>query len=201
LAAGSPFVVEACWVVGRELADLGVSLGESLEGLRTTTRLVVDRDPTFCESHSLAVAWSEATLGYLHSLSCADPLTGLATHAHVRERISELYRDARSCRHVLVVTDAHLPDATTDGTDSLAAARRMTLLGQTARSVFTSAAAIGQIGHNRLVIVVPRDDSLGPRVSLLKRMVENTADRVWIEGLPETDVSAGHLLDELSRGA
>ena len=201
LAAGSPFVVETCWVVGRDLAELGISLGESLDGLRATTQLVVGRDPTFCESHALAVSWSEATLGYLHSLSCADPLTGLATHAHLRERISELYRDARACRHALVVTDAHLPDGRHDAVDSLAAARRMTLLGQTARSVFTGAAAVGQVGHHRLVVVVPRDETLGSRVSLLKRMVENTADRIWIEGLPETDTGAGFLLDELARGA
>lgn len=199
LAAGSPFVVETCWVAGRDLAGQGVSLGESLEALRATTQLVVGREPTFDESHSLAVAWSEAMLGYLHSLSCADPLTGLATPAHVRGRISELYRDSRARRHALVITDAHLPDAPQDGVDTLAAARRMTILGATARSVFSSAAAIGQIGHNRLIVVVPRDESLGSRVSLLKRMVEDTADRIWIEGLPETDIGAGYLLDELAR--
>ena len=57
------------------------------------------------------MAWSEATLGYLHQLSCEDPLTGLASLAHVRSRLSELYR----CRatgtapcphtHALVVLD------------------------------------------------------------------------------------------------
>lgn len=199
LAAGSPFVVETCWVAGRDLAGQGVSLGESLEALRATTQLVTGRDPTFAESHSLAVAWSEATLGYLHSLSCADPLTGLATHAHVRERISELYRDSRARRHALVITDAHLPNPRQHDVDTFAVARRMTLLGETARTVFSSAAAIGQIGHNRLIVVVPRDESLGSRVSLLKRMVEDTADRIWIEGLPDTDVGAGYLLDELAR--
>lgn len=199
LAARSPYVVETCWVVGHDLAGQGVSLGESLEALRATTRLIAGREPTFDESHSLAVAWSEATLGFLHRLSCADPLTGLATHAHVRERISELYRDSRARRHALVITDAHLPSPRQDGVDTLAVARRMTLLGETARTVFSSAAAIGQIGHNRLIVVVPRDQSLGSRVSLLKRMVEDTADRIWIEGLPETDIGAGYLLDELAR--
>ncbi|MEX0429490.1 hypothetical protein AB3X52_17875 [Nocardioides sp. DS6] len=199
LAAGSPFVIEACWVVGRDLAEVGVSLGECLEGLRATTLLVAGRDPTFEESHALSMAWSEATLGFLHQLSCADPATGLATLAHLRERISELYRGARACSFTLVVADAHLAEA--EGVDALERTRRMALLGETARSVFDGIATIGQVGANRLVLVVPRDESLATRVSLLKRMLEDRADRVWIEGLPHTDESAAWLLDELARGA
>lgn len=199
LAAGR-FVVGACWVAGRGLAEVGASLGESLEGLRTTTRLVADRDPTFEECHALSLAWSESTLGYLHGLSCADPLTGLATLAHLRERISELYRDTANRSHALVVTEAHLSGPGGDF-DAISSARRLTLLGETARSVFARAATVGQVGHSRVVVVAPRDDSLAPRVSLLKRMVEDAADRVWIEGLPGTDQSAAYLLDELARGA
>ncbi|MGH3353469.1 MAG: hypothetical protein ACRDPS_22600 [Nocardioides sp.] len=201
LAERSSYVAEACWVAGHDLAERGVSLGESLEDLRTTTQAVNARDPAFTEVHALSVAWSEATLGYLHTLSCADPLTGLATLAHVRERISELYRDARAVSHALVVTDAHLPGNPGGKLDSIAAARRMSLLGQTARSVFAGAAAVGQVGHNRMVVVAARDETLVKRLSLLKRMVEHSADRIWIEGLPENDRSAGILLDELARGA
>lgn len=203
LLDGTPVVSDICWLIGRDLVDDGVSLAESLEGLRRTTRVVLNRDPSFDETQAVSVAWGEATLAYLHQLSCADPMTGLATLAHVRERISELYRDARDgSRHALVVTDAHLPGGSPgSGPDSIAAARRMSLLGQTARSVFDTAAAIGQVSRARLVVVVRRDDSLATRVSLLKRMVEHSADRVWIEGLPDTDMSAGFLLDELARGA
>ena len=201
LAAGSPLVTEACWVVGRDLAEVGVSLGESLEGLRTTTRLVSGRDPSFEEMHGLALAWSEVTLGYLHRLSCADPLTGLATMAHVRERISELYRDAVADSHALVVTEAHLPQTADGSLDLVAAARLMALLGETARSVFAPSVIVGQVGASRVVVLAPRDDSLASRVSLLKRMADAAAERVWIEGLPRTDESAAYLLDELARGA
>ena len=201
LAERSSYVAEACWVVGHSLAESGVALGESLEDLRTTTQAVDRRDPAFAEVHALSVAWSEATLGYLHTLSCADPLTGLATLAHVRERISDLYREARGASHALVVTDAHLPGTSGGLSDSISAARRMSLLGQTARSVFASAAAVGQIGQSRMVVVTPRDEMLVKRLSLLKKMVEHSADRIWIEGLPENDTSAGYLLDELARGA
>jgi hypothetical protein len=196
LAAGSSSV-DACWVVGRAQAELGSSLGESLEGLRATTRLVVDRDPAFAESSALSTAWSESVLGYLHGLSCADPLTGLSTHAHLRERIAELYRNAIvdnvSRSHALVVADAGALQ------DPISAARRLTLLGQTARTVFTGTETVAQVGHAKVVVVAARNDALAERVSLLRRMVERQAERVWIEGLPGTDASAVSLLDELAR--
>ena len=204
LAAGTASI-EACWVVGRTQAELGSSLGESLEGLRATTQLVAARDPLFEECHALSLAWSESVLGYLHGLSCADPLTGLSTHAHLRERIAELYRNAvvdtldvldtvssvtRS--HALVVTDAG------GVLDPLSAAHRLTMLGQTARSVF-SGETIGQVGHRKVVVVARRTENLAERVSLLRRMVTRQAERVWIEGLPGSDASAASLLDELAR--
>ena len=201
LAAGSSSV-EACRVVGRAQAELGSSLGESLDRLRSTTRLVLSRDPLFQESLSLSLAWSESVLGHLHGLSCADPLTGLSTHAHIRERIAELYRHALadaigassvSRSHALVVTDAG------DGAlDPISTARRITLLGQAARTVFAGSETIGQVGQ-KVVIVTPRDDALPERVSLLRRLVVPNAERVWIEGLPGTDASAASLLDELAR--
>lgn len=201
LAAGSSSV-DACWVVGRTQAELGLSLGESLDRLRATTQLVVARDPLFEESHALSLAWSESVLGYLHGLSCADPLTGLSTHAHIRERIAELYRNAVadaigansvSRSHALVVTD--VGDALLD---PISTARRITLLGQTARTVFSGSETIGQVGH-KVVIVAPRNEALPERVSLLRRMVVRETERVWIEGLPGTDASAVSLLDELAR--
>jgi len=204
LAAGTT-AIEACWMVGRALAEVGSSLGESLEGLRATTRLVAGRDPRFDETHALSLAWSESVLGYLHGLSCADPLTGLSTHAHIRERISELYRHALldstgtdlaagvDRTHALVVTYAG------QVRDAICAARRLTLLGQAARSVFSGTETIGQVGHAKVVVIAPRNDALAGQVALLRRMVDQHAERVWIEGLPRTDASAACLLDELAR--
>jgi hypothetical protein len=209
--------VEACWVVGRAEAEVGSALGESLEELRAATRLVAGRDPLFEESHALASAWSESALGYLHGLSCADPLTGLSTHAHIRERIAELYRgslvgtfvaaDAVGARgeaaraahsvshsHALVIAD------TGWALDPISAARRLTLLGQTVRTVFDGNEPIGQVGHSKVVVVALRNEALASRVSLLRRMAARQAGRIWIEGLPATDASAARLLDELARG-
>lgn len=199
LVADSSSILEVCWVVGHDQADAGVSLAECLEGLRSTTRLVRDRDPSYDELQTLSVAWSESTLGYLHGLSCTDPLTGLATLAHLRERIGSLYRDARLDvrRHALVVTQV----GPVEGLDPIARARRLALLGDAARTVFSGQESIGKVGRSRVVVVASRDDTLVPKVSLLRRMVQERADRVWIEGLPGSDASAVKLLDELARGA
>ena len=87
-------VIGACTVVGRDVARDGAALGEALSGLRATYHLVLGTPPAFEATEALSVAWSEATLQYLHDLSCEDPLTGLASLAHVRTRLDEIYREA-----------------------------------------------------------------------------------------------------------
>ena len=74
-------VTAACSVVGRDVARDGAALGEALSGLRTTYELVLGEPPAFDAAEALSVAWSDATLEYLHDLSCEDPLTGLASLA------------------------------------------------------------------------------------------------------------------------
>lgn len=188
-------VIDACDVVGRDLAALGVSLDEALRDLRTTLRLAVRRDPTFDETHALSLGWSEATLGYLHGLSCVDPLTGLATQPHLREAIASVYRDGVPGSRALVVLDSH------DRGTAMSSARTMTLLGQQARSVFAGEETISQVGHGRIVVLTDRAAGLSERVALLRRMVGEHAERVWIEGLPTSEGSAAFLLDELARTA
>ncbi|WP_051218536.1 hypothetical protein [Nocardioides insulae] len=194
-AADGGVLAERCSITGGRLAEQGLSLAEALEQLRRTTSLMRGRDPSYDETCAVATGWSEATLSYLHGLSCADPLTGLATQAHLRERLSELYRSRPEHRsHALVVTEARITEP-----DRWRQARQMTLLGRHARSVFGGLETIGQVGRARLVVLAPRDELIAPRTSLLRRMADQLADRVWIEGLPGTDESAGRLLDELAR--
>lgn len=197
LASGSRSVVDACWVVGRDLAEVGASLGECLDGLRTTTRLVRHSDPTFTESQAVAVAWSEGTLAFLHRLSCADPMTGLGSQAHLRERLTELYREHGSGgmrrRFALVVVETTAPE------EFVGHARRMTLHGEMARSVFAGSEPLGRVGVRRLVVVAARDARLPTRVALLRRMYDDRPVHLWIEGLPGTDAAAASLLDELAR--
>ena len=211
LASGSSSV-DACAVVGHDLARQGVSLEEALEGLRATYHLVAGADPDYASMRGVSVAWGESTLGYLHQLSCEDPLTGLATMAHVRGRLSELYRgeltESLGVReaYALVVVDASRGREGTGGSraDVLTHALVAHRLGETVRGVFAGPETIGRLGPARVVVLARRDERLVQRAALLRRMVSTPGGgsggaRVWIEGLPGSDAAAGALLDELRR--
>jgi len=217
LASGSGSS-EACTVVGWQLAQDGASLPEVLEALRATSLSVLGAEPTFEDVSALCLGWSESTLGYLHQMSCEDPMTGLASLAHVRTRLGELYRGSRTerevtDRHALVIAD--LPD---EGhwlvrrsssinpavKPELGRHLRLARLGDAARTVFPGQEPIGRLGKNRIVVLASRDARLGRRVALLRTLlsdleVDRRPARVWIEGLPTGDAGAAMLLDELSR--
>jgi hypothetical protein len=213
LASGSGSTA-ACEVAGRTLAQDGAALDEALTGLDGVARATTGRAASFEDTRALCVAWSEATLAYLHQLSCEDPLTGLASLAHVRSRLSELYRGrvlgnaGLQETHGLVVVD--LPEdrpgqpassAAREGADSFSRAMRLMRLGESARTVFPGGETIGRVGPHRIVVVVVRDAQLGRRVAILRTMLGmlDYPTRVWIEGLPGTDDAAALLLDELAR--
>jgi GGDEF domain-containing protein len=208
LASGSGSL-EACDVVGRTLAQDGASLDEVLDDLRATSMVVTGRDPTYSDVRAVSVAWSEATLAYLHQLSCEDPLTGLSSLGHVRSRLSELYRaqfhDGHGLQdtHALVVADLphDRPGYQHGDGDTLSRTMRMVRLGEAARTVFASDQTIGRMGTNRIVVIVERDAQLGRRVAIMRKMLAmaDYPTRVWIEGLPGTDAGAAQLLDELAR--
>jgi hypothetical protein len=218
LAAGHD-ASSACALVGRETARDGADLGEALDGLRTTYARVQGGEPDFRALRALCVAWSEETLGYLHQLSCEDPLTGLASLAHVRARLSEVYRSAEqgerstNTSHALVVVDVPLLAQRSsveggrtgfEGSAGFESALWLARLADYARLVFPGGETIGQASPSRLVVVAERGDLLAPRVGLLRGLVEDMDPRgerarVWIEGLPPSDDGAGLLLDEIAR--
>lgn len=213
LAAGSR-VNAACAVVGRELARDGVDLSEALDGLRSTFALVTGRQPDFASTEALSVAWSDETLGYLHQISCENPLTGLATLAHLRARLAELQRAAELSgtpagnRHALVVLDlpaADVPSAeVVDRADPFGQALLMARVADRARLVFAGEESIGEATPSRLLVLAPRTEDLGLRVVVLRDLIADTASlggavRVWIEGLPSSHAAMAALLDELAR--
>lgn len=186
--------VAACREAGRLLAGDGVALEDALEALHRTSVLVRGHQPDYAELVAVSVAWSDATLGYLHRLSCADPMTGLSTQAHLRGRLAELYRsfDVRRSHGLVVVESAGAADAVSHSLD-------LARLGDTVRTVFAGSETVAGIGTTRVVVLVDRDDVLARRVALLRALLERTTARVWIEGLPGSDLAAGALLDELAR--
>ncbi|RNL80075.1 hypothetical protein EFL95_14270 [Nocardioides marmorisolisilvae] len=205
LAAGSE-AHAACAVVGRDLARDGVDLSEALHSLRSTFALVVGREPDFESTRSLGIAWSDETLGYLHEVSCENPLTGMATLAHLRGRLAEIQRGAEARgtaaepAHALVVVDVPL---LAGATDQLASSLVMAQVASQVRLVFEGEETIGEASPTRLLVIAERAD-LGNRVGTLRDLLDEVTPpdsvvRLWIEGLPATAAATSTLLDELAR--
>jgi hypothetical protein len=210
--AGGRSATDACEVVGRLLGSQGVSLEETLADLRTTYELVRGTEPAFTDACAVALGWSEATLAYLHQLSCADPLTGLASMAHLRGRLTELYRgDTRGPaplrdRYALVVVEAAASFRMSGIAEEIFGLDlRMSRIGESARSVFSGGETICRIGPRRIVILAARNETLARRTTLLRQLLEvgeraTGGVRIWSESLPLASDQAATLLDELSRG-
>lgn len=207
LAAGSTSL-EVYDITGRRLAEDGAALDEVLDALRLTTRAVVGADPAYDAIRAISMAWSEGTLAYLHQISCEDPLTGLASLAHVRSRLSGIYRATARAgadvteQYALVVVD--LPEdlasfAAADG--GFRRSLHLARVGQSASTVFNGGETVGRLGVSRVVVLAERDAGLGRRVALVRTLLGSVdfPTRVWIEGLPASDQSAAQLLDELAR--
>ena len=208
LAAGRD-ASNACAAVGRESARDGADLGEALDGLRTTYARVRGGEPDFRTLRALCLAWGEETLAYLHQLSCEDPLTGLASLAHLRARLTEVFRGAGqggtspAASHALVVVDL-LPQPGRAPWDAFDAALATVRLAEAARRAFPGDQTLAQARGGRLVVLSRRDDDLAARVALARELVGQVSgpqgrSRVWVEGLPPSDEAAGRLLDELTR--
>lgn len=200
----------ACAVVGRDVARDGAALGEALDGLRTTFDLVIGVEPDFASVEALTLSWSEATLEFLHELSCEDPLTGLASLAHLRTRLGELYREAEhwrqpvAVRHALVVVELSASDPRGGAERQFTRALHLVQIAETIRAVFPGGETVARLSTDRAVVVVRRLPHLGAEVATLRELLgeldlDATEVRVWIEGLPRTPDSASLLLDELSR--
>ena len=203
-------VIAACTVVGRDVARDGAALGEALSGLRTTYHLVLDTAPVFEAAEALSVAWSDATLEYLHDLSCEDPLTGLASLAHVRTRLDEIYREAEltdicvSGSHALVIVELGFREPVGMRGHHFTRALRLVQVTEAMRAVYSGGQTIGRLGLDRAVALVSRTVDLGTSVALLRDFLDDldlgdAELRVWIEGLPRQSGSATQLLDELTR--
>ena len=159
------------------------------------------------------MAWSEATLEYLHELSCEDPLTGLASLAHVRTRLAEIYREAEltdvgvARSHALVVVELPLARRRRRCRGHhFTRALRLVPGGRGARARCSPAARPSAgwawTGPSPWSPAPPTSaPSVGAAARTSSRTSTSaTADvRVWIEGLPAAADSAARLLDELAR--
>ncbi len=203
-------VTSPCAVVGRDVAQDGTALGEALESLRSTYEMVLGGAPPFEATEALSVAWSDATLEYLHDLSCEDPLTGLASLSHIRTRLAEIYRESEltdavvSTSHALVIVELSFGQPTEGAGHHFTRALRLAQVAEALRGVYSGGQTLGRFGLDRAVAVVPRSVDLGVTVATLREFLADldlgrTDARVWIEGLPAAASSATLLLDDLAR--
>lgn len=203
-------VTGACAVVGRDVARDGAALAEALAALATTYRMVRGTTPTFEATEALSVAWSDATLEYLHDLSCEDPLTGLASLAHVRSRLDEIYRESEltdrsvSGTHALVIVELCFREPVGVPGHHFTRAMRLVQVTEAMRAVYSGGQTLGRLGLDRAVALVPRSVDMGVSFALLREFLDELelgqVDlRVWIEGLPTSSESASRLLDDLAR--
>ena len=196
--------LRTCAAAGQALAGDGLPLTDAFDALRTTTRAVTGREPPYAALRAVGAGWSEATLGYLHEVTCEDPLTGLASLPHLRSRVGELYRDEAAGvsvvrdHHVLLVLDTPAPPR---GGEVFGAALRTARLADTVRTVFPGGLTAGRVGRERIAVLVRRDGRLDRRLTLVRTLLAGVtpAVRVWVEALPHDGGTAAALLDELAR--
>ena len=204
-------VVPASEEVGRRLAEDGVSLLEALDGLGALYRSIAGGEPAFAAVRALSSSWAEASLIYLHSLSCEDPLTGLSSLAHLRSRLGEVYREAELRGTSVPVTHALVVVEPLNSAGTTTVERELRLIGvaECLRIVFCGGDVLGRVGTYRAAALVDREPNLPEQVETVRALVtrwrlnsdEPQPARIWIEGLPASEQWAGRVLDELARPA
>jgi hypothetical protein len=199
-----------CATAGRSLAEVGAGLDEVLDRLEQTYRTCGAGRPPFRTVRVIACAWAESSLEYLNGLSCEDPLTGLATSAHLRTRLGEVYRAGAGAgtavedTHALIVVELTEPVISDPRRDSFDRALRFAGVVEAVHAVYPFGEAVSRIGARRVGTLVRREPDLGYRVDLLRRLLADrstapTSHRVWIEGLPTDNAHVGRLLDDVAR--
>jgi GGDEF domain-containing protein len=209
LVAGDD-AVPAAHEAGRTLAADGASLGEALSGLRGCTRLLDLGEPGFAVTEAVATSWSEATLAFLSDDSCEDPLTGLASAAHLRARLEEIYRAAdlvgasiRTSHALLVADTGDLSLSPIDhvGIDPFAHALTLAGVAEAVRSVFPGEETLARVGHDKVVALVRRPAHLGATVVELRTLLADLGfprTRIWVEALPDDATMAAQALAGLA---
>lgn len=202
--------VPACAVAGGTVAADGVSLGEALSALSATYATLGLGEPAFAAVEALTLAWSEETLGFLGDISCEDPLTGLASSAHLRARLAEVYREAAldgetpRTTHALLVVDLAEPvsDGPARGRDPFEQALCLAGAAEEVRDCFAGGETLARVGQEKVVALVRREAHLGPSLAQLRDSLQTTRvasrPRLWIEGLPDDPQAAVMVLSGLS---
>lgn len=210
-------VAESARQVGTTYALAGEGLDVCLGDVDATFRAVRAHDPGVDVVRQVALAWSEATQERYNGLSCADPLTGLASIQHLQSQVAALYRiagdgwlvgdDLADTHAIAVVELPLLHDDVRAAFARLEAALRRASAADLIIRELRECAFVAELNPRRLGGVVRRAPDLDRRLTgvvadLDRRMVLSPSQgrcRAWCERLPGDPVAARALVDELAR--
>jgi hypothetical protein len=145
-------------------------------------------------------AWADAFIDRVHPPACVDALTGLATLAYLRVRLTEVYRECDD-RHMspgsayaLVVTGPAVR-----ASSPLARLATRLRAGRCIRDWFPGGETACHLDDERVAVLAPLDDRLPRRASGLARaLAGNGPVRVHIEALPDLHDDGQHRIDRLA---
>jgi hypothetical protein len=169
--------------LGHARAEAGVGIGETLVDGAELYAVLGEKGPPFAVVRALAEAWVDVGLEPLRMATCEDPLTGLASAAHLRTRLAEVYREAERAGegvhgvYALVVVSTGL-----DGAVRWDGLLRRLALGECLKSVFSGGETLASLGQSVVVGLVPRTPMLGAMVESLRRRLAEVATGVQARG-------------------
>ncbi|GAA1019618.1 hypothetical protein Aple_087080 [Acrocarpospora pleiomorpha] len=185
-------VERACAALGRARARAGVGVAEGLTDLAALYAALGHAEPPLPAVCAFTSGWVEASLAPIAELTCADPLSGLATAPYLRTRLAELYREAAaggprpgaSHRLVVVSLDAPAVDPFVRIADLLQVAERV-------RATFPGGDTLALLPSGRVAALIRV--RLAIRVTALRRSLRGTGAEVVAYRLPATLASAVRL--------
>ncbi|WP_052810173.1 hypothetical protein [Streptomonospora alba] len=186
---------DACERLGQARARADMSIGDTLTDLAALFDALGGAQPPFDLITALASGWVD---GGRSGDDCRDPLTGLASAAYLRTRISELYRGAGGpagpAEHRLVVV------ALPEGLDPWRRTARLIVLGHELSRSFTEGESLALLGGSRMAVLTPAAAGSKERLHRLHSEVfaEHGA-RVWSLALPPGCGEALALVDDVGR--
>lgn len=210
--------------LARARAEAGAGLEETLTDLAALHAVLdspddpadglVATDPDAAPTRlvrTTALAWSDASCGELRNAGATESLTNLATHAYLRTRLHEVYREA--ARDGLRVPETHSLLAVTldlSGVIGWSRLMAMVLVADVLREVFDGGESVALLGPSVAVVLAPRDTAFGDRALTAGWLVTErlSADpqlaasrRPWlrVEKLPGSFPEARELLRRISR--
>jgi hypothetical protein len=209
--------------LGRARAEAGAGLEETLTDLAALHAVLttpqsesglIATDPDAAPTalvRAASLAWADASCGDVPNAEATESLTNLATHAYLRTRLGELYRQATreevpvAGSHSLLAVTLDLSDVT--GWSRLMA---MVLVADVLREVFDGGESVALLGPSVAVVLGPRDSAFGDRALTAGWMISqrlssdpqlDACRRPWlrVEKLPATFPEARALLTRVGR--